>query len=216
MESDYFPRLSAVNSDKEKINSLVNSQAEVAILLMAPLIVGFIVFLAVIVSLLLTSRFSDAVPMARIAAVGLAFKAMTQPLSYVSLAKGDSRTFMLQEVLYDVVFVLTVLLFFHFWGITMTGTALTVAAMFDMAMVCLITRVRYGVTLSHRAMTVFSVQLPVIAVSWITSSFLDGVWRLVAGIILLFISSAYSFHFLKKHTSFIRFISEKIRNKIGL
>lgn len=216
MESDYFPRLSAVNRDREKINSLVNSQAEVAILLMAPMIVGFIVFLAVIVSLLLTSRFYDAVPMARIAAVGLAFKAMTQPLSYVSLAKGDSRTFMLQEVLFDVVFVVTVLAFFHFWGIAMTGAALTVAAVFDMVMVCTITRVRFGVTLSRRALTVFFVQLPVIMASWAASCCLDGVWRWVVGVILLGVSSAYSFHYLKRHTSFIRFVSEKISRKFGL
>ena len=216
MESDYFPRLSAVNRDREKINGLVNSQAEVAILLMAPMIVGFIVFLAVIVSLLLTTRFSDAVPMARIAAVGLAFKAMTQPLSYVSLAKGDSRTFMLQEVLYDVVFVVTVLAFFHFGGITMTGAALTIAAVFDMVMVCIITRVRYGVTLSRSALKVFFVQLPVILASWAAACCMEGAWRWIVGIILLFISSVYSYHYLKKHTSFIRSVSEKISNKLGL
>lgn len=216
MESDYFPRLSAVNHDREKINLLVNSQAEVAILLMAPMIVGFIVFLAVIVSLLLTSRFSDAVPMARAAAIGLAFKAMTQPLSYVSLAKGDSRTFMLQEVLYDIVFVVTVVLFFHLGGIAMTGAALTLAAVFDLVMVYVITRTRYGVTFSRRALTVFLVQLPVILVSWAASCYLDGLWRWITGIILLCVSSAYSFRYLKKHTSFIRFISEKIGRKLGL
>ena len=36
MESDYFPRLSAVNKDRSKINELVNRQAEVALLLSIP------------------------------------------------------------------------------------------------------------------------------------------------------------------------------------
>ena len=216
MESDYFPRLSAVNHDHEKVNELVNSQAEVAILLMAPMIVGFIVFLGLLVNLLLTTRFLDAVPMARLAVIGLAFKAMTQPLSYVSLAKGDSRTFMLQEVLYDVVFVVSVIAFFKYGGITMTGTALSLAAVADMVIVYCITHARYGITYSKRAMRVFLLQIPLIAATWVVSYSLHGVWHWVAGMALLGVSSLFSCYYLRKNTSFIRSLSDKVGKKIGL
>ena len=216
MESDYFPRLSAVNQDREKVNELVNSQAEVAILLMAPMIVGFIVFLGVIVSLLLTSRFLEAVPMARLAVIGLAFKAMTTPLSYVSLAKGDSKTFMIQEVLYDIVFVAAVVGFFNFGGITMTGAALTIAAVADMLIVYVITHVRYGITYSKRALSVFMVQLPLIAATWAALYWLDGLWQWVVSLALLAVSMLHSYYYLNKHTSFIRSISDKVKNKLGL
>ena len=216
MESDYFPRLSAINHDREKINDLSNRQAEVAILLMAPMVVGFIIFLGVIVSLLLTERFAEAVPMARIAAIGLLFKAMTQPLSYISLAKGDSRTFMLQELIYDVVFVLTVVFFFKYGGVTMIGAALTVAAVIDLCVVYSITHVRYGIRLSAQAVRVFFVQLPLILAAFAVVSFMPGIWKWVAGVILLGLSSLYSFHYLRKHTSFIRSVSDRIGRKIGL
>lgn len=216
MESDYFPRLSAVNRDSVKVNDLVNSQAEVAILLMAPMIVGFIVFLGLIVNLLLTTRFYDAIPMARLAVMGLAFKAMTQPLSYVSLAKGDSKTFMLQEVLYDIVFVVLVVVSFKLGGITMTGAALTLAAVADMVIVYSITHSRYGIVFSKRAIKVFLIQIPLILATWVVSSYLHGVWYWGVGIVLLAISSLYSFYYLRKHTSFIRSVSDKVTKKIGL
>ena len=216
MESDYFPRLSAVNQDREKVNDLVNSQAEVAILLMAPMIVGFIVFLGLIVNLLLTTRFLEAIPMARLAVIGLAFKAMTTPLSYVSLAKGDSKTFMLQEVLYDVVFVAAVVGFFKWGGVTMTGAALTIAAIADMAIVYAITHIRYGITYSKRALSVFMAQLPIIAATWTALYYLDGVWQWVVSLALLAVSGAHSYYYLNKHTSFIRSLSDKVRNKLGL
>ena len=216
MESDYFPRLSAVNQDREKVNELVNSQAEVAILLMAPMIVGFIVFLGVIVSLLLTSRFLEAVPMARLAVIGLAFKAMTTPLSYVSLAKGDSKTFMIQEVLYDIVFVAAVVGFFNYGGITMTGAALTIAAVADMLIVYAITHARYGITYSKRALSVFMVQLPLIAATWAALYWLDGLWQWVVSLALLAVSMLHSYYYLNRHTSFIRSISDKVKNKLGL
>lgn len=216
MESDYFPRLSAVNQDRQKVNDLVNSQAEVAILLMAPMIVGFIVFLGIIVNLLLTTRFLEAIPMARLAVIGLAFKAMTTPISYVSLAKGDSRTFMFQEVIYDLVFVALVVGFFKWGGVTMTGAALTIAAIADLAVVYAINHIRYGITFSKRALSVFLAQLPMIAATWVVLYYLDGLWQWVAGMALLAVSVLHSYYYLKKHTSFIRSVSDKVRNKLGL
>lgn len=215
MESDYFPRLSAVNHDDARINELVNSQAEVAILLMAPMVVGFIVFLGPIVNLLLTSRFGDAVPLARLAAIGLAFKAMTQPLSYVSLAKGDSRTFMLQEVIYDIVFVATVICLFNMGGTTMIGAALMIAAVFDMVIVYIITNLKYGVRYSRQAIRVFMIQIPLIAAAWILSNCLSGLWGWLTGTLILALSSVCSLRYLKKHTSFIRSVSDKVKKKLG-
>lgn len=214
MESDYFPRLSAVNHDCDNVNELVNRQAEVAVLLLAPMIAGFIVFLELIVSIFLTAKFQEAVPMTRLAVIGLAFKAMTQPLAYVSLAKGDSRTFMLQEIIFDVIFVASVVGFFKIGGVTMTGLALSLAALADFVIVYTISHRRYGVTLYGRALKVLLVQLPLVIVSWIVSFFASGVLFWVTGVVLVVISSAVSFHYLRKHTSFIRSLSDRISKKI--
>lgn len=216
MESEYFPRLSAVNNDRDKLSELSGRQAEVAILLMAPMVVGFMVFLGIIVSLLLTERFAEAVPMARIASIGLLFKSLTLPLAYISLAKGDSRTFMVQELIYDVVFVLAVLLFFKYGGVTMIGAALTVAAVLDLCVVSLITHVRYNIRLSAQSVRVFLIQLPVIVASFAAVSYVPGIWKWVVGLILLGLSSLISFCYLRKHTSFIRSVSGKIGKKMGL
>ena len=214
MESDYFPRLSAVNHDHDNVNGLVNSQAEVAVLLLAPMITGFIVFLELIVSILLTTKFQEAVPMTRLAVIGLAFKAITQPVAYVSLAKGDSRTYMLQEVIFDVVFVASVVLFFNIGGVTMTGLALALVAVADFVIVYSINHRRYGVKLYGNALKVFLVQLPLIMASWAVSFYATGVLFWVTGVALVVISAVVSFQYLRKHTSFIRSLSDRISKKI--
>ena len=214
MESDYFPRLSAVNHDRDNVNELVNRQAEVAVLLLAPMITGFIVFLELIVSILLTTKFQEAVPMTRLAVIGLAFKAMTQPVAYVSLAKGDSRTYMLQEVIFDVVFVASVVLFFNIGGVTMTGLALALVAVADFVIVYGINHRRYGVKLYGNALKVFLVQLPLIMASWAVSFYATGVLFWVTGVALVVISAVVSFQYLRKHTSFIRSLSDRISKKI--
>lgn len=203
MESDYFPRLASVNKDRSKINELVNLQAEVALLLLAPLAIGFMVFLELLVNLFLSTKFIEAVPMARLAVISMAFKALTKPMSYVSLAKGDSRTYMLQEVIYDVLFVAIVILFFKVGGIMMTGAALAVLGLLDMIVVWTITHVRYGVGLKRPVMVIFAVQLPLLLASWLSITMTDSWWHWVIGCSLLAVSTVYSWICLKSRTSIV-------------
>lgn len=203
MESDYFPRLSAVNKDRTRINELVNLQAEVALLLLSPLTIGFMVFLELLVNLFLSTKFIEAVPMARIAVISLAFRALTKPMSYVSLAKGDSKTYMLQEVIYDILFVLIVMLFFRYGGIVMTGAALAVLGVLDLLVVGTITHVRYGVGLKREVMKIFLIQLPLMAAAWLSITYLEGWWHWIAGCVLLAVSAIYSLVCLKSKTSIV-------------
>ena len=119
-------------------------------------------------------------------------------------------------MLYDIVFVAAVVGFFNFGGITMTGAALTIAAVADMLIVYAITHVRYGITYSKRALSVFMVQLPLIAATWAALYWLDGLRQWVVSLALLAVSMLHSYYYLNKHTSFIRSISDKVKNKLGL
>jgi hypothetical protein len=100
-------------------------------------------------------------------------------------------------------------------GVTMTGLALTVSAFADLLIVGAITRVRYGIRLKRRALTVFSVQLPMILASWILFTYVEGWWRWIAGIALFAVSTVYSLYYLKKDTAFIRNVSDRIKRKLN-
>ena len=45
MSTDYYPRLSGVAHDNDKANLLINQQAEIAILIIAPILTVFIIFI---------------------------------------------------------------------------------------------------------------------------------------------------------------------------
>ena len=216
MESDYFPRLSSVNGDNARVTEMVNSQAEVALLLMSPMVVGFIVFLGPIVHILLTEKFMDAVPMASLAAINLIFKSMTQPMAYIALAKGDSRTFLLQELLYDAFFVAAVILAYKWGGLDMTGLAITVAAVFDIVSVGTITGKRYGFRFSGQVLKMLLLQVPVVCLALFSAMCLDGPWRWIAGCAMLAASAWISIYMLGKYSDYLSVLKQKIRNKLRL
>lgn len=215
LESDYFPRLSSAANDMEASGLMINSQVEVCILLMMPMIAGFIVFLEPIVRLLLTEKFCAAVPMARIAAMGLFFKAMTQPMAYVSLAKGDSRTYLLQELLFDVFLVAAVIVCFNFGGLKMTGLAITLAEIFDLLIVGIIVRTRYDLKLTRSSMALAAVLLVPMLLTYLSVELLSGRLGWTVSAVTLAAAVILAYVGLKRRTSALDTLMKKIRKRIG-
>ena len=63
LDADYFPRLSAACNDVSRMNETINRQLEVCVLLMAPFLIFFALFLPYIIKLLFASEFLQVVPM---------------------------------------------------------------------------------------------------------------------------------------------------------
>ena len=86
METEYFPRLSAVNHDEEACNATVNHQIEVSVLLLAPLLEAFMLLLPFVIHVLYSSMFLPALGMIRFGVVAMLLRAVMLPMEYMSLA----------------------------------------------------------------------------------------------------------------------------------
>lgn len=144
VDSDYFPRLSAIQNDRERMNVAVNRQVKVCVLLISPLLVLFMLSMPLIVCILYTPEFFPVVDMAICASLHLFFKAMTLPAAYISLAKGDALTFFCMELFYDIGWLLLLVAFYLLWGILGTGVALALAGLFDLFLIYVVYGWRYG------------------------------------------------------------------------
>jgi O-antigen/teichoic acid export membrane protein len=160
METDYFPRLSAVNRDTAAVNLMANRQMEVSLLLVSPLLALLIVLLPVFVPLLFSGRFAPAVAMAQVAAFSMYFKAASLPVSYITLAKGDSRAYFLLESVFDVSMVLLVIGGYHCFGLWGAGAALSVAYLLELLLVVGWASARYGFRLSPSVLRYMLAQYP--------------------------------------------------------
>ena len=100
MAVDYLPRLAAINDNKEKLQTVVNQQAEIIVLIVTPLIMALMVTASLVIHLLLTKDFIVIAPLLRWMALGMFFKAVSFTLGYISFSKGDKKTFFLYEAVY--------------------------------------------------------------------------------------------------------------------
>ena len=91
MATDYFPRLSAINKDNNAIQKVVNEQAEIAILLITPIITLFLLFKELIIQILYTPSFLVITGLVTFGILGTLFKAVSFSLVTLLLPKGIQK-----------------------------------------------------------------------------------------------------------------------------
>lgn len=151
LESDYFPRLSAIAGKKEEWTMCVNRQREVNVLLVGPMLVLFIFVLPMMVPLLYSSDFVDMTRMAQLAAVGVFFKASYAPMEYLPLAKGEPKVYFWQESLAVLLLFFSEVIGFLLGGLTGLGAGILVANGLELLAVSCFCRYYYGYHSSEKS-----------------------------------------------------------------
>lgn len=200
METDFFPRLSALQHDIPGMNVTINHQIEVSLLIVGPMLVALIIGLPVAIPLLFSSKFVAVTPMAQVAILAMFFHAIDLPIEYVPLAKGDSLTFLVVEVIYDLVFVLMVVYGYQLWDLVGTGVALFASHLLNCVAVVIFYHYKYKVTLSSRVVLISSVLITMgIAAYAVTLFFEDYVYWIV-GIALTAVSTIVSLRLYNRYS----------------
>lgn len=192
METDYFPRLSAISGYGMRFNQTVSRQVEVSLLLVSPLLVWFAVALPLLLPLLYSGKFMPAVGMMRVAVLAMYCRALTLPVEYIALARGHSRSYLLLETIYDVLFVALVVVGYKLWGLTGTGIGLAVVGIVNVAVVYAYARFKYHYRPSPQVRLYTLIHLPLGLAACAVSSLLHGWAYWVVGLSLALLATVLS------------------------
>lgn len=158
LETDYFPRLSAIRQLGAELNQTVNRQIEVSLLIVSPMLVVFMVSLPILLPILFSNQFLPMQGMMRLAVLAQFFRAVNLPIEYITLSRGDSRSYLLLEAVYYILFVGLTMLGWQWGGLTGTGAALLVCTVTNSALVITFTRYKYGFRLSAQVVAYMLIQ----------------------------------------------------------
>lgn len=198
MATDYYPRLSAVAIDNNQCNQTINQQAEIAILILAPILTIFLIFINWIIIILYSNQFTRVNEMIQWAALGMFFKAASWSVAFIFLAKGTTRLFFWNELITNIYILGLNLLGFHYWGVTGLGFSFAVAYLIYMIQVSVISKVKFGFEFNPSFITIFIIQFGLATAGFLTVKYIGHPYKYLAGITLIFISGYYSFTELNK------------------
>jgi O-antigen/teichoic acid export membrane protein len=211
MVTDYFPRLSGIADDAGKAKNVVNQQAEVALLILAPILTVFLIFINWIVILFYSSRFLSVDIMIHWAALGIFFKAASWPIAYLIIAKGHTKLFFYNELMVNL-YMLGLNIIGYLWkGLEGLGISFFVGYLIYLLQVFIIVRKKYTFAFQKTFYEIFAIQFLIGVLCFISSRFINPPYIYLWGSILIIISTLYSIRELNKRLRLIPLILERLK-----
>lgn len=213
MATDYFPRLSSISHDNSLVNKNVNEQAEIAILILGPMIAVMLVIMPILIRVLYSVEFLEIVPMARWLMFGSLIKAGSWAISFVFLAKGDGKTFLFNELGIKCITIPSYFLGYYLGGITGIGYAFTLNYIIYFIWVVLVANRKYGLSYSTVFAKLLLIQVLFSILLIFLVSYTSGIFMTISASVIVLLVLIYSFKNLNARLDIMLYLKNKIARK---
>lgn len=211
MESDYYPRLAAINHDAAAVKDVANKQIEVSLLIISPMLAALIIGLPALIPLLFSGKFLPVVGMAQAAVFAMYLKAVALPIAFITLSKGDSMPYLILESFFNIMMVVCVVVGYNTCGLVGTGIGISLSYLVELIVNACFTRFRYKFSISKQVWRCITIQYPLGILAYSATFINNDILYWSVGLTIVCISSLISINILRSKTSLWNSLMRKIR-----
>jgi len=198
MGTDFYPRLSEVAHDNKLCKQTINQQAEIALLIMAPILIIFLTYINFAVILLYSKQFIPVNNMLHWAALGMFFKASSWSIAFIFLAKGTSQLYFWNELIANIYSLVLNLIGYHLGGLNGLGLSFAITYLLYLIQIYLVSKLKFAFTFDRSFTIIFIIQFGLSAVAFLTIRYLYQPYTYIIGSLLIIISGWFSARELEK------------------
>lgn len=213
MATDYYPRLSAVSADNQKSKEVMNQQAEIALLILAPIVIAFLVFIKWVIILLYSQKFVPVTDMIQWAALGMFFKAVSWAIAFVFLAKGARILYFWNELITNIYLLIFNVIGYVYFGLTGLGVSFLVSYIIYFLQVYWVANRKYSFTFSASFKKIFFLQFCLAVLTFFIAKLLSPIIGYSLGSVVVILSLVISYKGLDKRVDLQSFLLN-FRNKL--
>ena len=195
--TDFYPKLSAVMGQPENRDRLINLQAEIAVLILSPLIIALVGYSNLIIPIIFSKEFTSISPMVIWGSAGIIFKAISWSMGVSLMASGIVKDYLINEIITIFYSFILGYLGFKIYGLTGFGLAYCLTYVLHFVQLLIFLHFKMKFQINKRLKKIGFTQLILIALT-VTVSFISSETnRLIIAIPLLLISLYFSIYQLK-------------------
>lgn len=199
MSTDYYPRISAVHDDNDKLMDEMNKQSETGLVMIFPLVVAFVFLSPLFIYILYSSEFYKTNEYTDYAMLGTVIIVVSNCMGMILLAKQASNIFIWSVLFQRIILITVYLLAYQYLGLLGLGVSYIVLGLVHLLFMKVILYKFYQIRLSRRVyylllfIVVFTI-LTILARN-ITCIYL----KYSLGGVLFLLSCLFSFWFMKRY-----------------
>jgi O-antigen/teichoic acid export membrane protein len=213
MGTDYFPRLSAISEEIVKIRKTVLEQAVIAILLITPIIVIFLAFAPLIITILYSNEFSPIVAMVSWGILGMIFKAVSWSMGYMIIAKGDSKVFIKTAIGFNTILLLFNGLGYYYGGLEGIGFSFFIYYIIHYIVVRIITYYRYDFYFEKGFYKIFTFTVSLCLIAFLITLISNPILKYFLMAFVIIVSCSYSYKQLDKKIAIREYLKDILKRK---
>lgn len=194
MQTDYFPKLSALNEDNIQMNHYVGEQALVGILIITPIITLFLTLAPFVIQLLYSKAFLGILGMVSWGILGTLFKAVSFSMGYVILAKGHSNLFLKTSVFFNSLLFVCSIAGYYFGGLTGVGIGFLIYYILHFLLLKIITGHFYRISYNQEFYLIFCICILISALTFLLSHIPNLMIKYILMSIMGLISIIFTFY----------------------
>ncbi len=198
MAADFYPRLTASIQDHAECNRLVNEQTLVGLLLAGPGVLATLTFAPLVITLLYSAKFGDAVGVLRWICLGATLQVISWPMGFVIVAKGRQNLFFVSELAWTIVAISLAWFCVTVYRLNGAGIAFFGSYVFHIFLIYPMVRRLSGFRWSAENRRIGLFFLSLICITFCAFYVLPGLAATCVAAIALVISAAYSIRVLVK------------------
>jgi PST family polysaccharide transporter len=196
--TDYYPRISSINTQNELVQEELNKQIKVGFLLIGPLVILFILFLNLSLELLYSNEFLSSSEYIVFAVFGTLVTIASNPLDLVLIAKSEAKLFLIISLIYRVIEVGLLIFGYQLGGLSGLGIATTLVALLHFIIMFSVNKWRYEINIEWSTWKIILNIILLTFLSVITYRIESLALYTSGSVILLITSIMYSLSVMKK------------------
>lgn len=208
--TDYYPRLAAINNDNEKCREAVSQQGEIGVMILGPMLSICLIFMPFVLELLYSDKFLSANEYITWACLGMMLRFGAWVISYLFVAKAESKLFIKVELSANLYYLVFSLLGYKFGDLTGLGLAFALQYVVYFLQCYLIARKRYNFRFTNNFIKCYGIQLLLVVLCLAIIMLFGGWLKYTLGCIVIAISSFLGIKGLYERMNLSEFIKNKL------
>jgi len=184
MGADFYPSLTAVSHDHQKMGDLVNQQTEIGVLLATPCLLATLALAPWVIQIFYTPEFAQSADLLQWFALGCLGRVISWPMAFIILAKGSGKLFALSETLANVLHLALIWLGLRWIGVEGVAIAFCFLYISYTAGMVFISRYLINFHWSATVWRLFFVLVPISLLTMVLSRWLPIIPATISGAVL--------------------------------
>lgn len=198
ISTDYYPRISAVNYDNEKIQEELNRQSIVSIILLGPMFVTFLAFLPLWISLLYSSEFLSSMDYIKYAIYWSLITVCSNQVDMILVAKFNTKVMTIIATVMRLAQLGLSIPFYTLWGLKGLGITFAIMGILHITVMSIVVNKLYGIHYNRKFVKIALFVLIFALMASLLCEMSNLMIRYSIGLVLVVASGMYSLNAMKK------------------